>query len=146
MAEPFSPEAAWGGLLSAAEPTGIISASWIAFECIRLCADEFADQATGHFATWVTAAATACEGRDALGRAPSMPTVAACFSPVSAGLAGAGEDAAARLAGELAAFLDRRLCAVVGQAATPEDAIACLRAAAAAAEIHALLAGAGGPP
>ena len=144
MSAPSSPEPSWGRLLSASELADIISGSWVAFECIRLCANEFADQVTGHFATWVTAGAPACEGRDALVRAPSMPAAAAFPGPLSAGIAEAGEDAAARLVGELAALLEERLGAAVQQSAVPEDAKACSRAAEAAAEIRDLFGGAGG--
>jgi hypothetical protein len=141
MSVASSPETPWGRLLAASESTDIISASWFAFECIRLCADEFADQATGHFATWVTAAAPACEGRNALGRAPSMP--AAADHPDSLPrIAVAGEDAAARLVGELAALLEERLSDAARQATAPEDTKACARAKEAAAEIRELFAGA----
>jgi hypothetical protein len=60
----------------------------------------------------------------------------------SPGIAGAGEDAAARLVGELAALLEERLGDAVRQSAVPEDANACARAAQAAAEIRELFAGA----
>jgi hypothetical protein len=143
MSAPSSPQAAWGGLLSASEPADIFHASWVAFECIRVCANQFASQVTGNFATWVSAGAPACEGREALGRAPSMPVTVACPGPLPQ-IAGAGEDAAARLVGELAALLEERLEAALRQLAAPEDARACHRAAEAAAEIRELFAGAGG--
>jgi hypothetical protein len=142
MSASFSPDAVWGRLLSASDPADIISASWVAFECIRLCANELAGQVTRHFATWVTAAAPACEGRDALGRAPAMPAAAACPGPLCR-IAGESEDAAARLIGGLAALLEERLGAAARQAATAADATACTRAARAAAEIRELFAGAG---
>jgi hypothetical protein len=142
---PPSPESLWSGLGSATEPADIISASWIAFECIRLCANGFADQVTDNFAAWVMAGAPACEGRDALGRAPSMPMAVAHAGPLPQ-IAAVDEDAAAELVGELATLVAQRLSAAARQATGPEDARACAQAAAAAAEIHGLLAGAGGSP
>jgi hypothetical protein len=144
MSAPISLEAARDGLLPTSEPTDVMSASWVAFECIRLCANEFADQVTGNFAAWVMAGAPTCEGREALGRAPSMPMAAAHRGPLPGDGPGAGEEATARLVGELAALLEQRLGAVVRQAAVPEDARACQRAAEAAAEIRELFAEAGG--
>jgi hypothetical protein len=143
MSAPSSPESPWDGLLSASEPADIMNASWVAFECIRLCADELADQATGHFATWVTAATPACQGRDTLGRAPSMPTALAHPDTLPR-IAEEGEDTAARLVGELAALVEQRLGAAMRQATVPEDAKACARASQAAAKIRELFAGAGG--
>jgi hypothetical protein len=141
MSTPSSPEPAREDLLSASELPEIISASWAAFECILTYADEFADQVTANFATWMTAGAPACEGRDALGRAPSMPAVGAYPSSFPR-IAAAGEEAAAQLVGELAALLEERLGAAVRMSAAPEDAMACARAAEAAAEIRELFAGA----
>lgn len=139
VSAPSAPEPPWAALLSASELTDIISASWAAFECIWLYADKFADQVTGHFATWMAVAAPTCGGRDALGRAPSMPTPVADAGPR---FAEEGEDAAARLVAELAAILEQRLGAAVRQATRPEDARACAQAAQAAAEIRELFAGA----
>jgi hypothetical protein len=136
-----SPQAVQARLLSASTPAEIIGASWDAFECIRLYADELAEQVTDNFPAWASAGAPACEGRDALGRAPSMPEAAA--SPGSLpGIAGASEHAAARLAGELAALLQHRLGTAAEQAAVPGDTEACLQASRAAAEILGLFAGA----
>jgi hypothetical protein len=145
MPVPSSAEPPWGGLLSASELTDIISASWAAFECIWLCADDFADQATAHFVTWMAAAAPTCEGRDALYRAPSMPATVPHPGTIPR-IVEEREDAAARLVGALAALLEQRLGAAARQATEPEDARACARAAQAAAEIRELFGGAGASP
>ena len=128
-------------VLSASTTAEIIGASWHAFECIRRCVNELADRVTDDFPAWVSAAAPACVGRDALGHAPSMPPAASRPGPPPE-IAGASEDTVARLVGELAALLHERLEAAARQPAVPGDAAACLRASQAATEIHGLLAGA----
>jgi hypothetical protein len=136
-----APEAVRTRLLAASTPDEVIGASWDAFESIWQCANELAGRATENFAAWASAAAPACEGREALGRAPSMPQAAAAPG-LPIWISGTGERVAARMVGELAALLQERLQAAARQPATPGDARACLRALEAAAEIHGLFAGA----
>ncbi len=136
-----SPEAVQARLLSALTPAEIISASRDAFECIRRCANELAERVTDNFPAWASAPAPACQGRDALRRATSVPQAAASPGPLPE-IAEASEQAVARLVGDLATLLQQRLGTAAEQAAVPGDAEACLRASHAAAEIRELFAGA----
>jgi hypothetical protein len=79
----------------------------------------------------------ACEGRDALGSAPSMPPGPAA---AHADQEPASEEEAARILTGLAATLYARLQAPAISSAAPGDLQACIRAADAAGEIRELLA------
>jgi hypothetical protein len=136
-----SSEAIQARLLAAPTTAEIISAAWDAFEYIRLCANELAGRHTGNFPAWTSAAAPACEGRDALGRAPSVPRATGSYGTLSE-IAETNENAVARRVGELAGLVHERLADTARQPAPPGDAEACLRASEAAAEIRGLFAGA----
>jgi hypothetical protein len=106
------------------------------------------------FAGFVMAAAEAANGRDALRFASSMPVHGSAATPdlspeppagIAAG-AGAGEDAAGRVAGDVAALCGLaavRLARASGEAPDPGDQDACARAAGCARRICELLAGGG---
>jgi hypothetical protein len=133
-------EAIEGRLASAGTLREALGASWAGFECVRQVADVYAARVTGHFATWMSVVGPACEGRDAVGFAPSMPGAAAVMAGLP-DLAGVAEDDAARMVAAVAAALQERLRVVGGAARVPGDAEACARAADAAAEIRRLFAG-----
>jgi len=51
----------------------VLAAGWEAFDLIRQIATVRAHGTSGSYATWMSVIPPACEGRDALGRAPSLP-------------------------------------------------------------------------
>ena len=116
-----------------------LAVGWDAFELIRAASDDYADRVSGAFATWMSAVAPACEGRDALDFAPSMPKDIAPAAEYP-DVATVDEDQAADLLAELAAVLCEQLRAAAADAVLPEDVAACERGADAAAEIRELLA------
>jgi hypothetical protein len=128
-------------LAAAGQLPEVLAAGWDAFEVLRKAADAFGGQVTEHYATWLSAVAPACEGRDALAQAPLMPQL-----PASPGalpeLEGVAEADAARMTARLAAELRKRLVRASALSRDPADVTACLRGADAAAEIQGLFAGA----
>jgi hypothetical protein len=116
-----------------------LAAGWDAFELIGAVSADYADRVSGAFATWMSAIPPSCEGRDALGFAPSMPEDIAPAAE-RPDVRTVDEDQAADLLAELAAVLCQQLQAAAAQAVIPEDAKACQRGADAAAEIRELLA------
>jgi hypothetical protein len=115
------------------------AAGWDTFELIQAVADDCADRAPDTFAAFMFAAASAAEGRDAVGFAPSMP--AGPGMPVGHPGSGAGDthEIADKLVG-LVSALGTRLQAAAGQAEDPGDRRACEHAAREADRIRALLA------
>jgi hypothetical protein len=133
-------EAIEGRLASAGTLPEALGACWAGFEYVRQVADVYVGPVTGHFATWMSAAGSACDGRDAIGFAPSMPAAAVVLAGPP-DLAGMAEDEAAQVVAALAAALQERLRVVAGAVRVPGDVEACARAAVAAAEICELFAG-----
>jgi hypothetical protein len=132
-------EAIEGRVLSADALADALGACWAAFEWAGQVADSFAEPGSAHFATWLSVTAPACEGRDAVGFAPSMPGAAA--GPAGPpDLAGVAEAEAAVMLAALAAALQERLGVAADMAREPGDVAACVRAAGAAAEIGELFA------
>jgi hypothetical protein len=129
-----------GRVVSAGTLGEALGACWAGFECVRRVADVYAGRVTGHFATWMSVVGPACDGRDAVGFAPSMPGAAAVLAGVP-DLAGVAEDDAARKVAALAAALRERLRVVAGATRVPGDVEACARGAGAAAQIGGLFAG-----
>jgi hypothetical protein len=126
-------------LLSAGTVPEALGAGWAAFEWVRVIADSFAVRGTAHFVTWLSVVSPACEGRDAVGFAPSMPGAAAGLAGPP-DLAGAGEAEAAVMIAGLTVTLRERLHVAAGAAREPGDVDACVRGSVAAAEIGELFA------
>src|SRR5260370_25904744 len=126
-------------LASAHTLSEALTACWAAFEWASQVADSFAEPGSAHFATWMSVTAPACEGRDAVGFAPSMPGAGAELAGPP-DLAGLSEAEAAVMLAALAATLQERLHVAAGMAREPGDAAACVRGAGAAAEICELFA------
>ncbi len=115
----------------------VLLAGWEAFGLIQQLAGSYAALRSAAYPTWMWVIAPACEGRDILGAAPSMPPgpepVPAHPDPPPA-----SEDDAARLIASLAAILSERLHAAIHDTA-PGDQPVCVQAAQAAQEIRDLL-------
>jgi hypothetical protein len=117
----------------------VFGAAWDAFEVIQLVANTYADQVTDQYAMWMYAIPPACDGKDALGFAPSTPggsVPAARLGDLGALTEDQSADALAGLADAVAA----KLGVLDGRASTPKDALACTRAIGAARQIRKLLA------
>jgi hypothetical protein len=115
----------------------VIAAAWEAFEIILAVSYQYGGRKSDWFATWMWAMSPACEGRDALGPAPSRESRRIRIGPGD--LSAVSEDDAADASALLAAQLDEKLRAVTGHAA-PADARACLRAAQSARELREIFA------
>ena len=116
--------------------TTVLLAGWDAFDLIQQLAAQYAGLLSSAYATWMWVLAPACEGRDALGSAPSMPPGPAAGHPAPEP---ASEEEAARILAGLAATLSARLQALRTSSAAPGDLQACIRAADVAGEIRELL-------
>jgi hypothetical protein len=112
---------------------------WDTFELVQGMADDYADRTPDMFAAFMFAAASAAEGRDAVGFAPSMPTTPGIAVAHAGSDGGDALEIADKVAG-LVSALGARLQAVAGQAEDPGDRRACEHAAGEAARICALLA------
>jgi hypothetical protein len=116
----------------------VFGAAWDAFEVIRLVADTYAEQVTDQYAMWMYVIPAACDGRDALGFAPS--TASGLVAPARLGdLGGLTEGQSADALAGLADAVAARLDVLDERASTPKDALACNRAIGAARQIHRLL-------
>src|ERR1035438_8815383 len=83
-------------LEQAAGPAAVLAAAYDAFEGMRLAFRVHEDPASGLFAAFVMAAASAADGRDAVAFAPSMPPRRR-HRRAGAGQGPPGEDGAERL-------------------------------------------------
>lgn len=119
-------------------PAAVLAAGWDAFELIQQVATAQTQQTTGSYATWMSAIPPACEGRDALARAPSMPRNPSRQDLRVTEAAGTDDEIADGLA-VLAALLARRLRGVASDVSAAADQQAIERGAAAADEILELL-------
>jgi hypothetical protein len=126
-------------LHQAASLPQLLSASFDAFEAIRMTARDCEDRAPELFAAFMTAADAAVDGREALTIAPSLP-LAGDAGPVDAAVTGADPGQAADLLATLAAALRDRLTGAANLAVLPDDRAACQDAAAAARRICQLMA------
>lgn len=115
-----------------------LGACWDAFELIQQVAKKYADPDSDLFYAFLSAMTAACEGRDAVGFAPSMPSGPA-IAPVHPGEV--EPDKAADLVARLASQVSGKLAAAAMLPCTPEDRQAFQHAAVAAAEIRDLLSG-----
>jgi hypothetical protein len=123
-------------LRQAASLPEVLSASFDAFEAIRMTARDYEGRAPELFAAFMTTADAAVDGREALASAPSLPLDGAVGAMVTAGDTGQAADVLAALAD----VLRQRLTDAAGLAGTPDDRIACQDAADAAARIWQLMA------
>lgn len=122
--------------------TAVMDAAYDAFEDLLAVIREHEDRANGLFATFMFAAASAANGRDAILFAPSLPPSRHANRPAPEGAAPdrAVEDAADAAAG-LGRLLAGRLLEAGQAASDPGDRAACLTAAQCAGEISGLLRG-----
>lgn len=121
----------------------ILDATYQVFEVMLAVTRQHQDPGDGLFAAYVMAAASAADGRDAVARAPALPSVALADGNLV--VHQEQEVSAAEAADGLAV-----LCEVLGglltdagrAAVDPRDKATCAQAAGHAREIHALLVGA----
>jgi hypothetical protein len=132
-------------LQHAAGLAAVLDAAYDAFEdmlqAIRACEDP----ASGLFAAFVMAAASAADGRDAILFAPSLPPGQGSNTPATSNEEPAGESAAsiAGAAAGLSRVLAARLTEAWETAADPGDRAACADAVCCAQSIAGLLGGSG---
>jgi hypothetical protein len=120
-------------LRQAASLPQLLSASFDAFEAIRMTARDCEGRAPELFAAFMTAADAAVDGREALTIAPSLPQAGGAGLGIS--VVGADPGQAADLLVTLASVLRDRLTSAVVLAVLPGDRAACQDAAAAARRI-----------
>jgi hypothetical protein len=132
-------------LEQAAGLAAVLDAAYDAFESMRLAFRVHEDPASGLFAAFVMAAASAADGRDAVAFAPSLPPRRR-HGAGETGQGPLGEYSAEHVADD-AAGLSRLLVSCLARAAgsvsDPGDREACEQAARSASEICDLLGGAG---
>ena len=114
----------------------MLGAAWDTFEAIRLTADAYSGRRTDQFVTWMAVIPPACEGRDAIGFAPSTPPDTALDIDLD-GLSQLTEDQALRELARLASSCVARLRELAP--VTLKDRAAIARAIEAAEEISGLL-------
>lgn len=136
-------DAIWARLRHCTTLPDTLAVSLEAFEAIRLLARHCESQRHNLFAAFMTTAAAAADGFDAIADAPSLPPperdAAADRTPIPGADVGEIADALSALATVLAS----RLATVATMAAKPGDRTACDDAARAAREISQLMARAG---
>jgi hypothetical protein len=116
----------------------VFGAAWDAFEVTRLVARAQGERATGGFAMWTLVLSPACDGRDALGLAPSTPEGPGL--PIDLGdLDEFTGDQAAGMLADLAADVTGKLRTITPQLTSPGDTAACVRALQTGEEIRGLL-------
>jgi hypothetical protein len=117
-----------------------LTASFDAFETIRLLAHDCEDRMPALFAAFMTAADAAVEGREAVTVAPSLPAPDRRHAPVSVLSADANVDEIASALAALGALLRDRLSHAMALTAEARDHAACQHAAQAARRICQLMA------
>ena len=123
----------------------ILDAAYDAFEDMLQAIRAHENTASGLFAAFVMAAASAADGHDAILFAPSLPPGQGNSTSTTVDEMPAGESAAsmAGAAARLSRVLAARLTEVWETAADPGDLAACADAVCCAQSIHDLLAGSG---
>lgn len=116
----------------------VMGAAWDAFELTRFVAHAYSSQHTSGYAMWMYAIPPACDGRDVLGFAPSVPDGSLVAMDL-ADLDGFTEYQSADELAALAMAVAAKLHGIVPAAVGTKDANACLRAAQAAETIRGLL-------
>lgn len=117
---------------------GALDAAFAGFEVILQIARRWEDQEPHLFAAFMSAAAA--DGRDAILGAPSLPSHAISAPSGTMPVPAADPDAAADSIAALAAAVASRLDDALAVAVTAQDRRACQDAAAAARQIHHLMA------
>jgi hypothetical protein len=118
----------------------LLAASFDAFEAIRVIARDSEDIAPALFATFMTAADAAIDGREAITIAPSLSPTPDATLTTSPQDAGAGIDTITDVVAALGALLNERLAHAANRALVPSDRAACQEAAEAGRRIHQLMA------
>jgi hypothetical protein len=131
-------------LQHAAGLAAILDAAYNAFEDMLLAIRIYEDPASGLFAAFLMAAASAADGRDAILFAPSLP-LGQGSTPAAGDQGSAGQSAAsiAGAAAGLSRVLAARLTEAWETAADPGDRAACADAVCCAQSIAGLLGGSG---
>jgi hypothetical protein len=117
----------------------VFEAVWDAFDVISLVADRYASNVTDSFLTWMALIPPACEGRDAIGFAPSAPSGGAMVVDLG-DLAPVPEQRAAHALKELSAVCAAKLRGLTTGQVAAANAAAATRALVAAEELRAILA------
>jgi hypothetical protein len=132
-------------LQQAAGLVAVLDAAYDAFEDVLQAIRAHEDPASGLFAAFMMAAASAADGRDAILFAPSLPPGRGSSTPAAGDQGPAGESAAsiAGAAAGLSRVLAARLTEAWGKAGDPGDRAACADAICCAQSIHDLLSGSG---
>ena len=132
-------------LQDAAGLAAILDAAYDAFEDMLQAIRAHEDPASGAFAAFIMAGASAADGRDAILFAPSLPPGQGNSTPAGDDEGPAGESAAsiADAAAGLCRLLAARLTEAWETAADPGDRAACADAVCCAESIHGLLGGSG---
>ena len=114
--------------LAAASTQGpVFDAALAAFEVTRLVAHEYSRRHTSSYPMWMYTVPAACDGRDALGFAPTAPD-GPLLSAEDIDLDSCSEEeAAADALADLAASIAGRLRATTAQLDIPGDVAACER-------------------
>lgn len=131
-------------LAQAAGLPGILDAAYDAFEAMLPVIHDQQDPASGAFVAFVMAAAYAANGRDAVGRAPSLPPAAPHPAPGDPPGPVSAREAATALA-ELSRLLARRLTDAAALATALADQAACADGAREADRLWSLLTRTAGP-
>jgi len=118
----------------------LLATSFDAFEAVRALARSSEDVVPAFFASFMTAADAAVDGREAITIAPSLPS--ARVSPLFANPLAADADieTITDVLAALGALLGDRLADAANRAHTPGDRAACAEAAKAGRRIHQLMA------
>jgi hypothetical protein len=119
--------------------SGVLAASWQAFELVRAVAGASADQAPDMYPAFTFARGAAVSGRNAIAFAPSLPTDHEPWPGIPAPVTGDVYEVADAVA-ELTSVLSGRLREAAGLTADPGDRVACEDAASDAERISRLLA------
>jgi hypothetical protein len=129
-------------LESAQDLTGILRASWDAFELARAITSVYAERDHTRLAMFLYAGSAACVGRDAIYTAPSALQDLTDLPHID-DVGGLREDEACDLLAVLALTVSQRLSASAADATDQHDRDACAEGAAAAGELRDILTGAG---
>jgi hypothetical protein len=117
---------------------GVLGAAWDAFELTRLVARAYANRVAYAFAMWTPVIPPACDGRDALGFAPSTSPGPGLVHDLS-DLGSTSEDQAADDLADLAVTVAAKLLAISAETVTARDTDAIARAVGCAEELRGLL-------
>jgi hypothetical protein len=118
----------------------LLVVSFDAFEAIRVLARSNEDAQPGLFATFMTAADAAVDGKEAITTAPSLPPAHVSALITSPSAADADIEPIIDALAAVGALLSERLASAANDAPTPGDQSACEEAAEAGRRIHQLMA------